>query len=66
MESKLESLLAKYPNIAEEAFGWDTANLLPDSHEKIAWKCENNHIWVEKIFNRTHFNVVCPKCSKAT
>jgi len=63
MDIRFESLFTKYPDIAQEAFGWDASNLLPDSHEKIAWKCKNDHIWVEKIVNRTHFKIVCPKCS---
>jgi hypothetical protein len=66
MEFKFEPLLAQYPEIGVEAFGWDASNLLSDSHEKIAWECKNNHIWVEKIINRTHFDVVCPKCSTVT
>jgi hypothetical protein len=50
--------------LAKEAFGWDPSQVLSESHEKIAWKCSNNHIWVEKIVNRTENNVNCPKCEK--
>ena len=63
MEFIFESLLAKFPEVGSEAYGWDPNNLMPDSHEKIAWKCKNNHIWVEKIFNRTRLNTACPKCA---
>ena len=66
MINHLPNLLETHPHIANEAYGWDPTRVLAESHEKIAWKCENNHIWVEKIFNRIQFNVVCPKCSKAT
>jgi hypothetical protein len=53
-----------HPEIANESFGWDPSQVLAISHEKIAWKCPNNHIWVEKIVNRTENNVNCPKCEK--
>jgi hypothetical protein len=53
-----------HPEIAKEAFGWNPKIVLAESHEKIAWKCLNNHIWVEKIINRTENNVNCPKCEK--
>jgi hypothetical protein len=51
-----------HPHIADEAFGWDPTKVLAESYENIAWKCKNNHIWVEKIINRTENKVNCPKC----
>jgi hypothetical protein len=66
MFKKLPSLLETHPELAKEVYGWDPAKVLAESHEKIAWNCKSNHIWVEKVINRTQFNVVCPKCSKAT
>ena len=33
-----------HPEIAKEAFGWNPKIVLAESHEKIAWKCSNNHI----------------------
>ena len=64
MFKKLPTLLETHPNIAFEAYGWDPTKVSTESHEKIAWKCKNNHIWVEKVINRTNSNLVCPKCSK--
>jgi hypothetical protein len=46
------------------AYGFDVSEKFANSHEKIAWKCQNNHIWVEKIIHRTENNVNCPKCEK--
>jgi hypothetical protein len=63
MFKKLPSLSDTHPDIAKEAFGWEPTEVLAESHEKIAWKCKNNHIWVEKIINRTEKNQICPKCS---
>jgi hypothetical protein len=48
--------------LAEEAYGFDVSEKFANSHEKIAWKCSNNHIWVEKIINRIENNINCPKC----
>ena len=63
MFKKLPTLLETHPLIASEAFGWDPAKVAAESHEKIAWKCKKNHIWVEKIINRAEKNQGCPKCS---
>ena len=48
--------------LMKEAYGFDISNKDPESHEKIAWICKNNHIWVDKIINRTKFGKNCPKC----
>jgi hypothetical protein len=63
MFKKLPNLLETHPELAKEAYGCDPTEVLAESHEKIAWKCKNNHIWVEKIINRTEKNQLCPKCS---
>lgn len=62
MFKKLPTLLETHPHIAIEAFGWDPAKVSAESFEKIAWKCKDDHIWVEKIINRTKCNSNCPKC----
>ena len=63
-QKEFQSLVDTHPEIAKQAFGWDPSKVLANSHEKIAWKCRNNHIWVEKIIHRTENNVNCPKCEK--
>ena len=62
MITKKDLLINSYPELANEVFGYDFTNLDKDSHEKVDWKCKNNHIWVEKIINRTIHNKNCPKC----
>ena len=62
MFKKLPTLLETHTDIANEASGWDPTKVLAESHEKIAWKCSNSHIWVETIINRTENNSNCPKC----
>jgi hypothetical protein len=54
--------LSSYPGICKEAYGFDVSDKFSNSHEKIAWKCSNSHIWVETVVNRTENNVNCPKC----
>ena len=63
MFKKLSNLLETHPEIAKEAYGWDPAKVLAISYENIAWRCNNNHIWVEAVINRTEKNKTCPKCS---
>jgi hypothetical protein len=58
----LKILNVTHPAIAAEAYGWDPTTVLAESQEKIAWKCNKNHIWVEKIINRTMKNINCSKC----
>ena len=62
MNKDKKPLSETHPDIAKEAFGWNPKIVLAESHEKIAWKCKNNHIWVEKVINRTKNNQNCPKC----
>ena len=64
IHKEFKSLVDTYPEIANQVFGWDPKTVLAESHEKISWKCQNDHIWVEKIINRTEKNVNCPKCEK--
>jgi hypothetical protein len=55
-------LYETHPNLAKEAYGWNPSQVFAISHEKIAWKCKNDHIWTETIINRTENNINCPKC----
>jgi hypothetical protein len=64
MNIDIKPLSVTHPSLAGEAFGWDPSKVLAESHEKIAWKCKKNHIWVEKIINRTENDINCPKCEK--
>ena len=64
MNKDKKPLSKTHPELAKEAHGWDPSQVLAVSHEKIAWKCSNNHFWVEKIINGTENNIDCPKCEK--
>ena len=66
---KENSLLIKYPKIAEE---WDyekNENLKPEnvtygSNKRVWWKCSQGHSWQTVIRYRTKYNTKCPECSK--
>ena len=62
MSEKLYLVSQSNPELVLEAFETDISNKFNDSHEKIAWKCKNNHIWVEKIIMRIEKKSECPKC----
>lgn len=64
MNKGKKPLSGTHLEIAVEAYGWDPSQVLAESFEKIAWKCKNNHIWVDKIVNRTQKNTNCPKCKQ--
>ena len=65
------NLVTEFPNIAKQ---WNyiknrdlvPLNISPKSQKKVWWICEYNpnHIWQDKIANRTVLNRGCPICSK--
>ena len=40
MNKDKKPLSETHPELAEEAFGWDPSQVLSESHEKIACKCQ--------------------------
>ncbi len=58
-----DSLLAKFPDFAAEADGWDASKVAPGSNRKLRWKCERGHQWEAVVANRTKFGTRCPYCS---
>jgi hypothetical protein len=62
------SLLALHPYLCEE-WDWDQNEispneLLPNSHQKMWWKCRNDHshVWKANPNNRVSNCSVCPQC----
>ena len=55
-------LNSKFPEIAQQAFGWDPSTVAPKSAHKKKWRCEFGHIWQAPISGRTNGNG-CPVCS---
>lgn len=52
-----------YPEIAREAFEWDSTKVNGGSKAKKQWKCSLGHIWKAQIINRTRGNQGCPYCT---
>ena len=56
-------LKTKYPDIADEANGWNPETVTSKSGQKMDWKCNKGHIYASVIKNRTGSGNGCPFCS---
>lgn len=56
-------LATKFPQIAEEADGWDASNFVFGSSKRMNWKCRKGHRWSATIIGRTQGEKGCPFCS---
>ena len=46
-------LQTKFPEIAQQAFGWDPQTVLPGTEKVKSWKCEKGHVWKAMVYERT-------------
>ena len=60
-----ESFLDKFPDIADEADGWDPSTVKSGSRALRRWKCASGHEWETAVANRSKGGVVrgCPYCA---
>ena len=56
-------LQTKFPDIAEEAFGWDPSNVIAGTEQKKNWKCKEGHMYNSTVAGRTRKGLGCPICS---
>jgi len=56
-------LKTKFPDIAEQAFGWEPENVIAGSNRKLNWKCRLGHTWEASVNQRTSSGSSCPICS---
>lgn len=63
--SGFNDLATKFPNLAQEADGWDASNSHPGAITKKSWRCSKGHTWIATINSRTVLNAGCPFCSGA-
>jgi len=56
-------LKTKFPDIAAEAYGWDSSTVVPGTHQKKDWKCEKGHVYPASVSHRTGQGRGCPFCS---
>ncbi len=52
-----------HPEVAKEAYGWDTSTVVAGSHKKRQWKCDKDHIYESLVYQKTMYNGGCPYCS---
>jgi hypothetical protein len=56
-------LATTHPDIAKQAYKWDTKKFTAGSHLDKKWKCKEGHLWTTKISTRTYQNSNCPSCA---
>ena len=61
--SGYNDLATRFPEIAEQAYGWDPKLVAPFSNESKEWICDKGHVWSSKITNRTSRGDGCAICS---
>lgn len=57
----LPTVKASFPELAEEAFGWNPDEVTIGSNTKKSWKCKEGHIW-EAVVNSRVKGRGCPIC----
>ena len=58
-------LLTKFPEVAQEADGWDPQKYVYGSAEEMPWICSKGHTWRTRIVTRTNDRDYsgCPTCA---
>lgn len=51
-----------HPDLAIQAHGWDPTRVAVNSNQKLAWRCEQGHVWDAIVFSRTNAGNGCPFC----
>lgn len=64
--SGFNDLQTLFPDLAEEAAGWDPSQELSGSGNKKRWHCNLGHEWEAKIAQRTFAKTGCPICTGQT
>ena len=55
-------LATLFPDLAQQANGWDPTEITVGSGKKVSWKCKNNHEWEAAVATRVR-GIGCPFCS---
>ena len=58
-------LKTKFPEIAEEADGWNPSKVITGSGKRMNWKCKEGHKWKTSIVQRTFNGSGCPDCAES-
>ncbi len=60
----VNDLATLFPDVAQQADGWDPKFVLPFTNKKYSWKCEKEHTWLATPNARLPpHNTGCPICS---
>ncbi len=59
-------LSSLFPELAQEADGWNPKEIHAASHKKMPWKCDLGHSWSANVDNRSKNQAGCPFCSGNT
>lgn len=54
-----------FPNLAQEAHGWDPKKFVAGNNSKFKWKCELGHEWEAVLVSRSFSGVGCPTCANS-
>ena len=57
-------LATKFPEVAQEAHGWDPSTVSPGTTKRLTWCCSLGHTWEASVGSRTGLKTGCPFCSK--
>ena len=53
-----------YPELANEAHGWDPTAVLTGTMKVLTWRCAEGHTWKTTASSRTIDGTGCPSCAK--
>ena len=59
----VNDLETKFPEISQQADGWDPSTINPGSNRKKDWKCHLGHKWKATVDERTRGGTGCPVCT---
>jgi hypothetical protein len=58
-------LATHFPQLAEQADGWDPTKFTFATTKKVSWKCQEGHRWKSTIKNRSQLDRGCPTCASS-
>ena len=59
----VDDLATLFPDIAEEAYGWDPSKFKSGSNKKLKWICNKGHEYEASPYSRTGDKTGCPYCA---
>jgi hypothetical protein len=56
-------LKTTFPQLAEQANGWNPEDVFAGTSKKLLWKCKAGHSWEASVSSRSSQEIGCPVCS---